>query len=306
MKLSVTHRTTYVYNEPVTTSHHEARLAPREGETQRTLSHELAIAPSPETRRRRFDYFGNRTAHFSLSEPHRSLEVVARSIVELKPTSPPELRATPAWESVRDRLKSDRRRDVLDAYAMAFDSTYVTTSPALYDLGAPFFEPGRPLLEAVRGLVGHIYDEFTYDARATSVSTPLLDLLRDRRGVCQDFAHLAIGCLRARGLAARYVSGYLLTRPPPGRPKLVGADASHAWFATFVPEHGWIDFDPTNDVMPGGEHVTIAYGRDFADVTPIRGVILGGGRHRLAVSVDVDTLDEDVGTTATRLLDRTP
>ncbi len=292
MKLSVTHRTTYVYNEPVTTSHHEARLAPREDETQRTVSHELTIAPVPETRRRRFDYFGNRTVHFSLSEPHRSLDVVAKSVVELKPASPPELRASPAWESVRDRLRSDRRRDVLDAYAMTFDSSCVASCPALHDFAQPFFEPGRPLLEAVRALVAHIYEEFTYDARATSVSTPLLELLRVRRGVCQDFAHLAIGCLRSRGLAARYVSGYLLTRPPPGRPKLVGADASHAWFATFVPEHGWLDFDPTNDVMPSGEHVTIAFGRDFADVTPIRGVILGGGQHRLTVSVDVDLLED--------------
>jgi transglutaminase-like putative cysteine protease len=193
---------------------------------------------------------------------------------------------------VRDRLRTDRRRDVLDAYAMTFDSNYVAADPALYEFSAPFFEPGRPLLEAVQALVSAIYEEFTYDARATNLSTPILDVLHDRRGVCQDFAHLAIGCLRSRGLAARYVSGYLLTRPPPGKAKLVGADASHAWFATFIPEHGWIDFDPTNDVMPGGEHVTIAHGRDFADVTPIRGVILGGGRHRLAVSVDVDALDE--------------
>jgi transglutaminase-like putative cysteine protease len=291
VKLRVLHRTTYEYGDSVTTSHHEARLTPRESEGQRTLSHELSITPLPEARRRRFDYFGNRTMHFSLSEPHRSLNVVAKSVVELKPQPTPDLSATPAWESVRDRLRSDRRRDVLDAYAMTFDSTHVVADSELDDYSEPCFEPGRPLLEAVRELVRRIYHEFTYDPRATDISTPVREVLRQRRGVCQDFAHLAIGCLRSRGLAARYVSGYLLTRPPPGKPRLVGADASHAWFATFIPEHGWVDFDPTNDVMPGGEHVTIAYGRDFGDVTPIRGVILGGGRHQLAVSVDVATLD---------------
>jgi transglutaminase-like putative cysteine protease len=277
MRLSVMHRTTYSYGEAVTTSHHEARLAPREGEAQRTVAHELEITPTPEARRRRFDYFGNRTVHFSVSEPHRALSVVARSIVELRPQLAPDLRASPPWEAVRDRLRSDRRRDVLDAYAMTFDSPYVTAALALIEFGDAFF-----------------YKEFTYDPRATQISTPILEVLRDRRGVCQDFAHLAIGCLRSRGLAARYISGYLLTRPPPGKQKLVGADASHAWFATFMPEHGWVDFDPTNNVMPAGEHITIAHGRDFSDVTPIRGVILGGGHHQIAVAVDVDTLDESL------------
>lgn len=292
MRVSVTHRTTYSYSDAVTTSHHEARLAPREGEAQRTIAHELAITPTPEARRRRFDYFGNRTVHFSLSEPHRSLSVVARSIVELRAIVTPDLRASPSWENVRDRLRTDRRRDMLDAYGMTFDSPYVPTANELLAFSEPFFERGRPLLESAQELVAHIFESFTYDTRATDISTPILEVLRDRRGVCQDFAHLAIGCLRSRGLAARYVSGYLLTRPPPGKQKLVGADASHAWFSTFVPEHGWVDFDPTNNVMPAGEHVTIAHGRDFSDVTPIRGVILGGGHHALSVAVDVDALDD--------------
>jgi len=292
VRLSVKHRTTYVYSDAVTTSHHEARLSPRESEAQHTLSHDLTILPTPESRRRRFDYFGNRTINFSLCEPHRSLSVVASSIIELKALPSPELRGTPPWETVRDRLKHDRRRDVLDAYAMTFDSPYVAADEALNDYSAPFFEPGRPLLSCVEELVSSIFHEFTYDPRATDISTPILEVLSERRGVCQDFAHLAIGCLRSRGLAARYVSGYLLTRPPPGKQKLVGSDASHAWFATFIPEHGWVEFDPTNNVMPSGEHVTIAYGRDFGDVTPLRGVILGGGHHQLSVAVDVDALDE--------------
>lgn len=291
MKLAVTHRTAYLYSEAVTTSHHEARLTPRESEVQHTLSHELLVSPRPEAQRRRFDYFGNRALHFSLSEPHRSLTVIAKSVIELKPLAPPELGATPAWENVRQRLKSDRRRDVLDAYAMTLDSTHVSADAQLALYATRFFTPGRPLLEAVQALVAAIHAEFVYDPRATEISTPVLEVLRQRRGVCQDFAHLAIGCLRSHGLAARYVSGYLLTRPPPGKTRLVGADASHAWFATFVPEHGWVDFDPTNNVMPAGEHVTVAHGRDFADVTPIRGVILGGGQHQLSVAVDVATVE---------------
>lgn len=288
MKLRVTHRTTYVYGEPVTTSHHEARLSPRDRESQRVVGHELVITPAPEARRRRFDYFGNRTISFSLSEPHRQLEVLARSMVELNEQPPPILQRSPAWEQVRDQLRAEHHRDSLDAYAMSFESPHVPILDELRDYALPSFAPGRPMLEAVRDLVARIHAEFTYDPSATDISTPVLEVLQARRGVCQDFAHVAIACLRALGLPGRYVSGYLLTRPPPGKPKLIGADASHAWFATFVPGQGWLDFDPTNDVMPSDEHVTIAFGRDFADVTPIRGVILGGGQHELRVAVDVD------------------
>lgn len=291
MKLKVVHRTTYHYGESVTTSHHEARLTPRDSHHQRTLGHDLSIRPSPEARRRRFDYFGNRALHFSLNEPHRSLEVRAESIVELTPLRPLLLELSPPWESVRDRLGSDRRRDTLDAFAMSLESPHVTLSSELFSYAAPSFGAGRPVLDAIRELVGRIHADFTYDPRTTEVSTPLSEVLEQRSGVCQDFAHLAIGCLRTHGLAARYVSGYLLTRPPPGGIKHVGADASHAWFAAFVPEHGWVDFDPTNDLLPSDEHVTVAFGRDFADVTPLRGVILGGGQHELEVAVDVGPLE---------------
>jgi transglutaminase-like putative cysteine protease len=292
VKLRIVHRTLYRYGDVVTTSHHEARLSPRDSEAQRTLLHEIVIDPPPEARRRRFDYFGNRAVHFSVSEPHRALEVVARSVVELTPLRPPRLSSTDNWESVRDLLVLDRHRDSLDAYAMVFPSPLVPVVEGVFEYAALSLTPGRPVLEAVSDLVSRIHTEFTYDPRATDITTPLADVLRQKRGVCQDFAHFAIACLRSHGLPGRYVSGYLLTKPPPGKPKLVGADASHAWFATFVPEHGWVDFDPTNNVIPEGEHVTAAYGRDFADVTPIRGVILGGGPHQLSVAVDVDTLDE--------------
>jgi transglutaminase-like putative cysteine protease len=290
VKLRVVHRTAYAYSEPVSTSHHEAHLAPRDGEGRRTLVHDVAITPSPSLRRERFDYFGNRTLHFSLREPHRALEVVTTSVVDLYAQPPPPLSATPPWDSVRDRVSSDRRRDLLDAYAFVFDSPLARSSPGLRDYAATSFPAGRPLLEAVGDLTTRIHADFTYDTEATDVTTPLGEVLRRRRGVCQDFAHLQIAGLRALGLPARYVSGYLLTHPPPGRPKLVGADASHAWISVFVPDLGWVDFDPTNDLIPADEHVTVAYGRDFSDVTPLKGVILGGGRHEVKVSVDVQIL----------------
>jgi transglutaminase-like putative cysteine protease len=290
VKLRVVHRTAYAYSEAVSTSHHEAHLAPRDGEGRRTLVHDVAITPPPSLRRERFDYFGNRTLHFSLREPHRALEVVTTSVVDLMALPPPPLSDSPPWESVRDRVSSDRRRDLLDAYGFVFHSPLARSSPGLRDYAAPSFPAGRPLLEAVRDLTARIHADFTYDPGATDVSTPLGEVLRRRRGVCQDFAHLQLAGLRAMGLPARYVSGYLLTHPPPGRPRLVGADASHAWISAFVPDLGWVDFDPTNDLIPADEHVTVAYGRDFSDVTPLKGVILGGGRHEVKVSVDVQAL----------------
>ena len=287
MKLRVVHKTAYSYGEPVSTSHHEARLTPRENDHQRTLSHTIDIDPVPAHRRTRFDYFGNRTLYFNLSEPHRALEVSATSVVELRAPHRPELSNTPPWEVVRDRLRADTGRDVLDAFQMTFESAYVKPLPELVDYAAPSFTSGRPVLEVAADLTRRIHADFVYDPRSTVITTPLAEVLAQRRGVCQDFAHLMLGCMRSFGLAARYVSGYLMTRPPPGKERLAGADASHAWVSAWVPEEGWFDFDPTNDVTPSEEHVTIASGRDFGDVTPMRGVILGGGPHTLAVSVDV-------------------
>jgi len=291
MKLRVSHRTRYQYGAPVTTSHHEARIAPRESEHQRTISHDVEITPAPNVRRRRVDYFGNRTLHFSFSEPHRALDVVAASVVDVESPPTNDLRRSPPWEAVAERLRTDRRRDVLDAYETTFESAFVKRVPGLSAYARPSFTPGRPILEAVRDLTRRVHADFKYDTRATDVSTPLGEVLVRRSGVCQDFAHLMIGCLRTYGLGARYVSGYLLTRPPEGKPRLVGADASHAWVATWLPELGWVDFDPTNDLIPGEEHVTVAVGRDFDDVTPLRGVILGGGQHTVEVSVDVQRVE---------------
>lgn len=287
MRLRVRHRTHYAYGEAVTTSHHEARLSPRESEHQRTVSQDIQINPPPATRKRRFDYFGNRTVHFSLSAPHRELEVVATSVVDTVAPPIPPLDATPPWEQIRERLRTDRRRDVLDAFAMTLESPHVPMLDVLRDYAAPSFGQGVPALVAVRDLVSRIHADFVYDSTATDLLTPLEQVFAQKRGVCQDFAHLAIGCIRNFGLAARYVSGYLLTHPPPGKPKLIGADASHAWISVWVAEQGWVDFDPTNDIIPADEHITTAFGRDFSDVTPLRGVLLGAGSHTLTVNVDV-------------------
>ncbi len=291
MRLRVSHRTTYGYSEFASTSHHEARMTPRANENQRTLSHEIDITPQPVARRGRLDYFGNKTIYFGLTEPHRRLDIVATSLVDITLRRDVDCAQSPAWEEVRNRLMSDRGRDTLQAYHMAFESSHVRCSSAVCDYAAPAFLQSLPVLQVARDLTGRIYRDFVYDPTATDIHTTLDVLLEKRRGVCQDFAHLLIGCLRSRGIAARYVSGYLLTRPPPGRPRLVGADASHAWVSVWLPEQGWIDFDPTNDLMPGEQHVTVALGRDYADVTPIRGVVLGGGQHSIDVAVDVEEVE---------------
>lgn len=287
MKLTVVHRTSYDYADPVTTSHHLAHLAPRDEANQRCLQHVVDVTPQPQTLRERMDYFGNRMLYFGITEPHRTLDVIARSVVDLGPRPDLDLDASPAWENVADRLRTDRRRDVLDACQFTFDSPSVHTVADARDYARESFGPGRPILRATGDLMSRIFADFRYDAQATDTATGVDEVLRNRRGVCQDFAHVMSACLRSLGVACRYVSGYLLTRPPPGKRRLVGADASHAWVSVFVPDAGWFDFDPTNDVMPADEHITVGWGRDFSDVTPVRGVILGGGNHEISVSVDV-------------------
>jgi len=287
VKLSVVHRTMYEYNDAVTTSHHIAHLVPRDTGNQRCLTHDTSILPAPQSQRERLDYFGNRTLHFAFSEPHNSLQVIARSVVDIGLRPDIDVAASPPWETVRDTVASAGRSDLLDAYEFTFPSPHVEIGPEVHDLAKISFTPGRPFLQAVKDLTTRIHREFAYDSNATDVHTPVDQIMAQRRGVCQDFAHVQIAALRSLQLPARYISGYLLTRPPPGKPRLVGADASHAWISVFVPDLGWIDFDPTNDIITADEHVSVAWGRDFSDVAPVRGVILGGSRHTVAVSVDV-------------------
>ena len=298
MKYEVRHLTEYAYSEPVSLSHHLVHLVPRSDNGQTTTRRELTLTPLPAFRRERLDPFGNRAVYFSIEEPHRRLSVESQLEVTVPAPARPPLLFPATWESIRDRVTRERRADVLEAYSYTFDSPHVRASRALIAFASSSFRPGRPFLEAVMDLTRRIHDELTYDPRATTVSTPVSQVLETRRGVCQDFAHLQIGCLRSLGLPCRYVSGYLLTHPPPGRPRLVGSDASHAWVAVHLPDFGWVDFDPTNGLMPSDQHITVACGRDFGDVTPVRGVILGGGAHELHVEVDVqpeggDLLDSD-------------
>ena len=202
------------------------------------------------------------------------------------------------WEAVRDRLaydSTDPQAEDLDATRFLFESPHVRIKHELVDYAADCFPPGRPVLVGAKALMAKIFREFTFDPEATTVSTPVLEVLENKRGVCQDFAHLMIACLRALGLAARYVSGYLLTEPPPGQPRLIGADASHAWVSVYVPGStcGWVDFDPTNNLLPDTEHITLSFGRDFSDISPLRGIILGGGGAEPEVAVTVFPIDEE-------------
>ena len=283
----VQHTSTYAYTEVVSICHNELHLRPHNSVLQTCSAYELAVRPRPAVSTHHTDYFGNHVTFLALQEPHRSLTVMARSTVAVHPRDLPSPAETPAWDMVRDCLRQERTPAELDAYQYVFDSPYIASGAALRRYAIASFPAGRPLLAAVLDLARRIHTDFTYDPKATSVSTPLDEVLHNRRGVCQDFAQVQIGCLRTLGLAARYVSGYLVTQPPPGQPHLVGADASHAWVSVYCPGFGWIDVDPTNNVLPSDRHITVALGRDYSDVSPIKGVFLGGGQHTVKVAVDV-------------------
>jgi transglutaminase-like putative cysteine protease len=289
MRFRVAHETRYAYTTPVALGHHVAHLSPLDGPCQVNLGTQVEVEPEPAVVREWVDFFGNLATYFSVEQPHRSLVVRASSEVEVRPPSrrPSGDAGLVAWESARDALRAGRDPEWLAVRQFLLESPLVPADPRLGAYAGPSFPPGRPLLEAVEDLMGRIHRDFAYDPAFSTVSTPLSEVLTHRRGVCQDFAHLAIGCLRAQGLAARYVSGYIETQPPAGQPRLEGADASHAWFSVFVPGAAWVDFDPTNNQLPFDRHVTAARGRDFADVTPLKGVLYGGGGHTVSVAVDV-------------------
>jgi transglutaminase-like putative cysteine protease len=290
VRYKVVHITEYFYRDLVPLCHNLLHLCPRQTERQVLISNSLSISPHPVSRSDRMDFFGNPVTWFSLQEPHKSLKVVAQSEVDMKPFAPPVGLWWPAWDEVAKMLRHRREREVLDARQFTFDSPFVYIGSEMAEYAKPSFAPGRPLLDCVTELTQRIYKEFTFDSYATTIGTPVLDVLRHKHGVCQDFAHLQIACLRSLGLAARYVSGYLVTKPPPGRQRLVGADTSHAWLSCYFPDFGWIDFDPTNGLIPSAEHITLAWARDYDDISPVRGVVVGGHRHSLAVSVDVEPI----------------
>ena len=283
----VRHVTTYTYEDPVSVSHHLLRLTPRNLPGQVCHETQISILPEPPVTTTGSDYFGNIQTFFTLQEPHDSLIVEATSELEVHAAKPPDLSASPPWETVVESLVTDHSEEGLDAYQFVFDSQRVAASRELADYARSAFPTGRPLLQAVLELMRKIHRDFRFDAKATDVSTPVQEFFQKRRGVCQDFAHLQIACLRSLGLPARYISGYLRTLPPPGQPRLVGADASHAWCSAWSPGAGWVDFDPTNNCVPTDGHITVAWGRDYSDVSPIYGVLLGGAKHTLDSGVDV-------------------
>ena len=291
VRYHVRHDTTYHYDQPVGESHQLLRLTPRELPWQRCVAHRLEIEPTPAREHNFVDSFGNSVRALHFESDHDSLVVRCESWIELHPRPLPNPDHAPPWESVRDALRYRAGKqldpDTLEASAFLFESTDIRVKRDFADYASASFEPGTPLPVAVNSLMQRIFEEFTFDPSATDVTTPVTEVFANRRGVCQDFAHFMISCLRSLGIAARYVSGYLLTRPPPGRPRLIGADATHAWVSVFCPGFGWMDYDPTNAIRPYLEHITIGWGRDFSDVSPLRGVILGGGGHEPEIAVTV-------------------
>jgi transglutaminase-like putative cysteine protease len=277
----IAHTTQYDYAEAIAVSHHIARLAPRTLAHQACVAHELAIDPPPAVTRNHVDYYGNTMTFFAMQAPHRRLVIRARSTVTVKAAALPRASDTPPWE-----VAANRSSLPLDAQECATEQRPWGTGEVAFYV-QPSFEAGRPLLESVADLTARINRDFTYDPEATTITTPLADVIRSRRGVCQDFARLEIACLRALGIPARYVSGYIETVAPPGERRLVGADASHAWLAVYCPGFGWVDVDPTNNLFTSDGHVTLAWGRDYADVSPTRGVFVGRGDHTLNVSVNI-------------------
>jgi transglutaminase-like putative cysteine protease len=287
----IVHRTAYKYKYPVSVGNHVACLKPRSLPRHRLAQNELHIQPSPATITERVDYFGNHLCFFTIEEPHDELVVEARSEVIMEQNVGVWPRQSPPWEEAARMLQEDHDPAAREALQFRFESPRLRLRPEFASYALESFSGRRPMHEALLDLTARIHRDFRFDSKVTNVRTPVEEVFRKRRGVCQDFAHVQIACLRSIGLSARYVSGYLRTYPPPGQPRLVGADASHAWVSAYCPGLGWLDMDPTNDVVPSNGHVTLAWGRDFGDVSPLHGLILGGGVHTLKVAVDLEAVE---------------
>ncbi len=287
MRYAITHTTTYSYSEPVPVCQNLVMLTPRDSDIVTCHKHRLLIQPQPRYLDRRLDYHGNVVHGFSIEESHLRLRVVAHSQVTVQAAAATNPEASPSWEYVRDGISQQREVDWWDACPFVFDSPRIRRAVGFAEYAREVFPADRPLVAAVHELTAKIHDDFEYDKDATDVTTTPEEALRLKKGVCQDFAHVAIACLRSLGLAARYISGYLRTQPLAGERRRVGADQSHAWLSVYAGPQGWVSFDPTNNEICGTQHVPMAWGRDFGDVVPIRGVFLGGGKHQLHVAVEV-------------------
>ena len=300
MRLRITHDTRYRYEPPVLTAVHITHLTPPPTRCQDRLDARLQVHPQPASITESLDIYRNVRTFFEIASPHDELLVRASSLVETH--APDPVGSTLAWDAVRDSFVYHVGAEWHPAAEFIYPSHYVHPGEVFADYARPSFPPGRPLIDAARELMQRVHQDFTYASRSTEINTPAAEALAQRRGVCQDFSHVMLACLRSLGLPARYVSGYLLTQPPPGQPRLVGSDASHAWVAVFLPDvaaqhggHGWYDLDPTNDRhgwgAPGEDFVRLAVGRDYADISPMRGVIHGGAGHELDVGVTVEPCD---------------
>lgn len=285
--LHISHVTHYDYASRVDLAMHLLHLQPLSRADQQLEDFRLDIDPPATRNQASLDYFGNPQHHLTLTTPHHALTVRAESRVRRLAAATPKPSASLAWESVRAAMRYRAGQPWLPAAEFCFPSAFVPLHPAFQAYAQLEFTPGRPLLEAAIGLMARIHHEFTYATASTDLTTPALEAFSRRQGVCQDFAHIMIACLRSLGLPARYVSGYLLTQPPPGQPRLLGVDASHAWLVVWCPQHDWVELDPTNNLIAAQSHAVIACGRDYADVAPLRGVIQGGGSHTLSVAVSV-------------------
>ncbi|PTQ91202.1 transglutaminase family protein [Agitococcus lubricus] len=292
----ITHETHYRYAAAVSLSQQLVHLQPRFMPYQQCVYQQLIIRPEPSDNTTIHDSFGNPCTLLAFNHPHDELLVTAKLCVDVSRRQYPDFSQSMPWEEVLKTCCYQANRqlaaDLFQALPFRFESPFVHLKHSFADYAADCFSPHLPLLLGVKALMEKIFSEFTFDPQATHIGTPLSEVLSKKRGVCQDFAHLMLACLRSMGLPARYVSGYLLTNPPEGQARLIGADASHAWIAVFCPRLGWVDFDPTNNVIPNIEHITVAWGRDFSDVSPLRGVILGGGQHELDVRVTVMPMNQ--------------
>lgn len=290
MKYRLIHISDYHYSRSVTLSQTQVRLRPRETRHQHCQEYHLNVEPTPRIVGHHHDYFGNPVTDFAVQHPHDHVTIKSTAIVTVEAPERLLPEITPPWERVASGIPGVGDADALDAAQFVFPSPLIPIDEQLHEYACVSFAPGRSILDAALDLMCRIHREFKYDKTATTVSTPIMDAFRMRRGVCQDFAHLMIACLRSLRLPARYVSGYVLTSPPPGKPKLVGADASHAWASLFIPGFGWTDMDPTNNQIPTEKHISIGWGRDYQDVSPVKGIVLGGGAQAITVSVDMSPI----------------
>ena len=292
MKYKIQHTTTYTYSEKVSLTQNHARLSPLNTARQTCLSTMLEVSPAVDYQAEFIDHFNNLVTVFEVPTLHEEMKVIATSEVEVVSEPVQSLFSYQAsWESVRDQLAHPIDTPTLNALKFSLPTRATTANEAIRSYTLASFTPNRPIVEACDELMARIFEEFTFDPGFSTINTPVTHVFEHKRGVCQDFAHFTLTCLRSIGLATRYVSGYIETLPPPGQEKLTGADATHAWIALYIPGSGWLDFDPTNNLKPHDQHVTLAVGRDFADITPLKGVMFGGGNQQLHVAVDMNRIE---------------